>query len=161
MRGKSEALLIIMGLFLIVSLCLGPAGAKAQGMEQGIAEAMQAARAAGVPEVALNRVLTLSLERSVSPQYVSSFLTTLRLARMNDLAVEPFLLKIEEGLAKGIPPKSIALAARTDECSRGSPGRGSHGPGRQPQRRRVAAGAEALYRDRSTGAFGHACHRGG
>jgi hypothetical protein len=110
MRGKSEALLIIMGLFLIVSLCLGPAGAKAQGMEQGIAEAMQAARAAGVPEVALNRVLTLSLERSVSPQYVSSFLTTLRLARMNDLAVEPFLLKIEEGLAKGIPPKSIALA---------------------------------------------------
>jgi hypothetical protein len=110
MRGKSEALLIIIVLFLVMALCLGPEGAKAQGMEQSIAEATQAARAAGVPEVVLNRVLTLSLERQLSPQYVSSFLTTLRLARMNDLAVEPFLLKIEEGLAKGIPPKSIAIA---------------------------------------------------
>jgi hypothetical protein len=109
MRRKSEALLIIMVFFLVVAPCLGPAVAKAESMEVGIAEAMQAARAAGVPEVVLNRVLTLSLERRLSPQDVTGFLTTLRLARTNDLAVEPFLSKIEEGLAKGIPPKSIAL----------------------------------------------------
>jgi hypothetical protein len=110
MRGKSEALLIITVLSLGVVLCLEPKGVKAQGKEQGVAEATQAARAAGVPEVALNRVLTLGLERRLSPQDVNSFLTTLRLARTNDLAVEPFLSKLEEGLAKGIPPKSIAIA---------------------------------------------------
>jgi hypothetical protein len=110
MRGKSETLLIIMVFFLVAAFYLGPAGAKAQGMEQGIAEAMQAARAAGVPEVVLTRVLTLSLDHRLSPPDVNSFLTTLRSARTNNLAVEPFLSKIEEGLAKGIPPKSIAIA---------------------------------------------------
>ena len=110
MRGKSETLLIIMVFFLVAAFYLGPAGAKAQGMEQGIAETMQAARAAGVPEVVLTRVLTLSLDHQLSPPDVNSFLTTLRSARTNNLAVEPFLSKIEEGLAKGISPKSIAIA---------------------------------------------------
>jgi hypothetical protein len=110
MRGKSETLSIVVVVFLVAAFYLGPAGAKAQGMEQGIAEVMQAARAAGVPEVALNRLLTLSLEHRLSPPDVNRFLITLRSARTNDLAVEPFLSKIEEGLAKGIPPKSIAIA---------------------------------------------------
>jgi hypothetical protein len=109
MRGKRKTPIALTALSLIAALCLAVTEVGAQGADQSLAEATRVARAAGVPEVVLNRVLGLGVERRLTPQDVHGFLGALQLARQHGLAVEPFLSKVEEGLAKGMSPQSIIL----------------------------------------------------
>jgi hypothetical protein len=79
----------------------------AEKSETGVTAAAEQARAAGVPESTLNRILTLSVDYRLSATETRAFLEVTRVAKVDNLPLEPLLDKIEEGLAKRIAVKNI------------------------------------------------------
>lgn len=77
---------------------------------EGVGTAVEAARAAGVPDASLNRILTLSVDYHVSPDDLDFLLHLLRAAQMEGLPVEPLVAKVEEGLAKRVTSPVLATA---------------------------------------------------
>ena len=76
----------------------------------GVTVAVEAARSAGIPDTSLNRILTLSVDYQISSNEVINFLDILRSAQVERLPIEPFVEKVEEGLAKRAAPSAIAAA---------------------------------------------------
>jgi hypothetical protein len=76
----------------------------------GVGTTVEAARAAGVPDASLKRILTLSVDYHISPDDLNCLLQLLRAARTEGVPVEPLVAKVEEGLAKRVTVAVIAIA---------------------------------------------------
>jgi hypothetical protein len=83
---------------------------RAQSPQQGVTASVEAAREAGIAEDVLNRILTLSVDYRLSSQDVVALLDILRTVRSENLPLQPFVAKIEEGLAKKAATSAIATA---------------------------------------------------
>lgn len=101
--------IILLGIF-ILSSWLAPPGLYAQSQGTPVATLVEKARAAGIPDHKLNQVLTLSVDHRLAPADTSAILEVLLMAQTANLPVEPFVGKIEEGLAKGVPVQAIVAA---------------------------------------------------
>jgi len=71
---------------------------------------VEAARDAGIPDTVLSRILTLSIDHHLSSTDVVALLDILRTVRSKNLPPQPFVTKIEEGLAKKVAVPTIAAA---------------------------------------------------
>jgi hypothetical protein len=74
-----------------------------QAVKGNVADAVKEARTAGVSSATLNHLLTLGYENQVDSQAMVLFIKTLTAARQEEIPLEPFSNKIEEGLAKRVP----------------------------------------------------------
>ena len=81
--------------------------AYAQATKGNVADAAKEARAAGVSATTLNHLLTLGYENQVESQAMVGFIKIMTEAQREEMPVEPFSNKIEEGLAKRIPVAAI------------------------------------------------------
>jgi len=81
---------------------------QAQPAEPGVTSSVRAARGAGVPENVLNRLLILAADDRLQDDDVVRLIKLLETAQTEDLPIEPFMGKIEEGLAKQVPVNTIA-----------------------------------------------------
>ncbi len=81
-----------------------------QPADWSVTGSIRAAREAGVPETSLNRLLMLAADYRLEDDEVVRFVTFLQIVQTEDLPIDPFTGKIEEGLAKRIPASSIAAA---------------------------------------------------
>jgi hypothetical protein len=79
----------------------------AQAIKGNVADAVKEARAAGVSATTLNHLLSLGYEHQVESQTMVHFIQTLTEAQREEVPVEPFSNKIEEGLAKRVPVATI------------------------------------------------------
>jgi hypothetical protein len=86
------------------------AGAQASRSLDGT---VSAARASGVSEAALRRVLVVSVENGVPADAVIGLLESLIDARRQGFPAEPYLARLEEGLQKRVPVDRIHGAIRT------------------------------------------------
>jgi hypothetical protein len=100
---------ILLGVFILASWP-APPGLYAQTQGTPVATLVEKARAAGIPDDKLNQVLTLSVDHRLAPTDTSAILEVLLMAQRANLPVEPFVGKIEEGLAKGVPVQAIVAA---------------------------------------------------
>jgi hypothetical protein len=98
--------IILLGIF-ILAFWPAPPGLYAQSQGTPVATLVEQARAAGIPDHELNQVLTLSVDHGLAPADTSAILRVLLTARTANFPVEPFVGKIEEGLAKGVPIQTI------------------------------------------------------
>ena len=96
----------LLSIFLL-SACLSPPGVRAENSAPGVSAAIEQARAAGVPEPTLNRILALSVDYRLSVADIKAFLDITRTAKVDNLPLEPLVDKIEEGLAKRVAVTSI------------------------------------------------------
>lgn len=91
----------MMGVAGNVSLSMaGSTGGNLQG-------AVNDARDAGIAETDLNRILTKAYEKQIDPDETAGYLHVLTRAKREQLPIEPFVGKIEEGLAKNVPAPRI------------------------------------------------------
>jgi hypothetical protein len=81
--------------------------AYAQTTKGNVADAVKEARAAGVSATTLNHLLTLGYENHVESQAMVRFIQIITEAQREELPVEPFSNKIEEGLAKHVSAAAI------------------------------------------------------
>ena len=72
-----------------------------------LAGALQEARAAGIPESTLNRLLALGYEKQFESSAMGNLLSVLVQCRRENLPLQPFLNKIEEGISKNVPAPRI------------------------------------------------------
>jgi len=72
-----------------------------------LAGALQEARAAGIPESALNRLLALGYEKQFESSAMGNLLSVLAQCRRENLPLQPFLNKIDEGISKNVPAPRI------------------------------------------------------
>ena len=76
--------------------------------DSSVTASVRAARNAGVSETALNRLLILAVDHRLEDDGVVRLVNFLQTVQQEDLPIEPFMGKIEEGLAKQIPLNTIA-----------------------------------------------------
>ena len=76
--------------------------------DQSVTASIRAASEAGVPEVALNRLLMLAVNHRLEDDDVVRLVDFLQSVQTENLPIDPFMGKIEEGLAKQIPLDTIA-----------------------------------------------------
>ena len=88
-----------------------PAAARA---DDAVAEAVQRGKQAGVPERALNHILTLGYEYDLQPDEVARFLDLSREARRSDLPLDPLIGKMDEGLAKRVRARTVERAVERE-----------------------------------------------
>lgn len=88
-----------------VSLSYG----QGQPGDQSVTASVRAARKAGVSEIALNRLLILAVDHRLEDDGVVLLVNFLQTVQTEDFPVDPFMGKIEEGLAKQIPLNTIAV----------------------------------------------------
>jgi len=81
---------------------------QAQPAEPSVTASVRAAREAGVPETVLNRLLILGADYRLQDHEVVRLIKLLETAQTEDLPIDPFMGKIEEGLAKQVPLNTIA-----------------------------------------------------
>jgi len=84
-----------------------PNYAYAQALKGKVADAVKEARAAGVSATTLNHLLTLGYENQIESQAMVHFIQIMTEAQREEVPVEPFINKIEEGLAKRVPVAAI------------------------------------------------------
>ena len=91
--------------------------AYAQAIRGNVAEAVKEAQAAGVSATTLNHLLTLGYENQVESHAMVHFIQMMTEAQRDEVPVEPFSNKIEEGLAKRVPAAAIqqVLAKKLDD----------------------------------------------
>ena len=91
------------------------------GQEQpgdpSVTNSVRVASEAGVPEIALNRLLMLAVNHRLEDDDVVRLVNFLQIVRTDNLPIDPFMGKIDEGLAKKIPLNTIAavLTQRLDD----------------------------------------------
>jgi hypothetical protein len=107
MVRKSKLIEIILLAILILSFWPAPPGLYAQSQGTSVAALVEQARAAGIPDQELNQILTLSVDHRLAPADTSAILRVLLTARAANFPVKPFVGKVEEGLAKGVPIQTI------------------------------------------------------
>jgi uncharacterized membrane protein YgcG len=79
----------------------------AEVLKGNVAAAVGEAQAAGISATTVNQLLTLGYENQVEPAAMVRFIQTLTEARRQEIPLEPFTNKIEEGLAKRVPVAAI------------------------------------------------------
>ena len=82
----------------------------AQGEKTKLRETIREAQGAGVPSVTLNSLLSLGYEHQVESSAMSGLVQTLTEIHRDGIPLEPFVGKIEEGLAKHVPVPVIQRA---------------------------------------------------
>jgi len=90
---------------------VAPAASRA---DDAVAVAVQRGKQAGVPEQALNHILTLGYEYDLQPDEVARFLDLSREARRSDLPLDPLIGKMDEGLAKRVRVRTVARAVEKE-----------------------------------------------
>ena len=76
--------------------------------DQSVTASIRAASEAGVPEITLNRLLMLAVNHRLEDDDVVRLVDFLQSVQTENLPIDPFMGKIEEGLAKQVPLNSIA-----------------------------------------------------
>ena len=79
--------------------------------------ALRRAREAGIPEPTIDRLLALGYEKQLEPSVMGNLLSVLVQCRQEELPVQPFLSKIEEGISKRVPEpqiRNVLLKKRDD-----------------------------------------------
>ena len=74
----------------------------------GILTKADRAVAAGIPAEDVSIIITRGLEQGVAGKHVEGFLETATRTKEQNLPVRPVLDRMEQGLAKGVPPGKIA-----------------------------------------------------
>jgi len=99
---------------VLLILLLGPyfdsAMVHAQSPQQMVTSAVEAAHHAGVPDTVLSRILTLSIDHHLSSTDVVTLLDIFRAVGSKNFPPQPFVTKIEEGLAKKVAVPTIVAA---------------------------------------------------
>lgn len=95
--------------YLLLLLSLAGPGIAVQAQEKGdnIGTALKEARDAGVSETTLNRLLALGYEKQVEPSAMGNLLAIVAQCQRENLPLQPFLSKIEEGMSKGVSAARI------------------------------------------------------
>ena len=96
-KGRKTMFVLALLLFFMSS------PARAQTLKGNVAEAVRQAQAAGISPATMNQILTLGYEHQVEPAAMVHFIQTLTDARRQEVPLDPFTSKIEEGLAKRVP----------------------------------------------------------
>lgn len=98
---------LLFAAFLVVasvSLSYG----QGQPADQSVTASIRAARTVGVSETVLNRLMSLAADHRLEDDGVVRLLNFFQTVQTEDLPIDPFMGKIEEGLAKQIPLDTIA-----------------------------------------------------
>jgi hypothetical protein len=74
----------------------------------GILTKADRAVAAGVPAEDVSLIITRGLEQGAAGRHVEGFLETAAKTKEQNLPIRPVLDRMEQGLAKGVPPEKIA-----------------------------------------------------
>ncbi len=82
--------------------------------DDAVAEAVQRGKQAGVPEQALNHILTLGYDYHLQPDDVARFLDLSRKAKQSELPLDPLIGKMDEGLAKQVRARAVADAVEKE-----------------------------------------------
>jgi len=101
-KNVSKILFLLTFLFFLLH-----SHAHGQVVKGNMVDAVKEAQAAGVSAITLNRVLTLGYENQVESQTMVRFIQIMTEAQREEVPVEPFSNKIEEGLAKRVPAAVI------------------------------------------------------
>jgi hypothetical protein len=90
-----------LAIFLLFMAMSGPAFSQESGKK--LNDAVREARAAGILESTVNRLLMLGYEKGLKPQSTANLLHLLTEAWSESLPLDPLVNKIEEGVTKGVP----------------------------------------------------------
>ena len=102
---RSETCIARVTLLLALVSCMAVPGAR--GAEVDLSGAVRQAQDAGVPPPALNRLLAMSYEHGLKPGEVEGLLREVMEAQKEGFPLQPFMNKMEEGLAKRVAPSGI------------------------------------------------------
>ena len=75
----------------------------AQGTKKNVADSVKEAQDAGIPATTLDHLLGVGYVKRVDPAAMAGFIQTLTKVKRENLPLEPFANKIEEGMAKQVP----------------------------------------------------------
>lgn len=109
-RPFKKALLCLL---LILLTLVGAAAVSAQQSDDRLENSLQQAREAGISEATLKRLLALAYEKQVEPAGMANLLPVLAQCQRDNLPLEPFLSKIEEGISKRVPAYRIGQVLKT------------------------------------------------
>lgn len=88
-----------------------PTGVSAQNDQAGathaVTRAVEEARQAGVPDETASRLLSLGYDNGVEAGSMANLVSIVGTVKKQGLPLEPFVSKIEEGMAKRVPAASI------------------------------------------------------
>ena len=112
-RKKSTVFFAALLLLASASLSQG----QGQPREQSVTASVRAARTAGLSETALNQLLILAVDHRLQDSDVVLLVNFLLTVQTDKLPIDPFMGKIEEGLAKRVSLDTIAavLTHRLDD----------------------------------------------
>ena len=79
-----------------------------QPADWSVTASVRAAREAGVPKTSLNQLLMLAVDHRLEDDGVVRLVNFLQTVQTENLPIDPFMGKIEEGLAKQVPLNTIA-----------------------------------------------------
>ena len=107
---------LLFAAFLVVASVSLSSG-QGQPADQSVTASIRAASEAGVPEITLNRLLMLAVSHRLKDDDVVRLVNVLQTVQTEDLPIDPFMGKIEEGLAKQVPLSTISavLAQKLDD----------------------------------------------
>ncbi len=102
--------------FLVVASVSLSYGQEQPG-DPSVTASVRAASEAGLSEIALNRLLMLAVNHRLEDDDVVRLVNFLQTVQTENLPIDPFMGKIEEGLAKQVPLNtiSVVLAQKLDE----------------------------------------------
>jgi uncharacterized membrane protein YgcG len=106
-----EFLIALMGLCLFLGI---PAAHSADPVPGDLADAVQDAKAAGLSEAALNRILAAGVERRVPSDEFAKIFRAVAQSGREGLPLEPLAGKVEEGLAKGVEAPLVLKAVQQE-----------------------------------------------
>lgn len=106
---------IALALMLLLVLGGNADAAKNHTTETELSSTVRAAETAGVPAATVNRLLTHGYEQNWDTADTGRLLRGLIAAQQSGFPLQPFVSKIEEGLAKRIPPSKIAQVLERKE----------------------------------------------
>ena len=98
---------LTLGLTLLLVLLCGAHPTRVQGAGIDLAGTLREGEAAGVHPATLNRLLALGYEHAFDPAQVEKLLRVLIATQKEGFPPQPFVSKIEEGIAKGVAPARI------------------------------------------------------
>ncbi len=77
------------------------------GVTHAVTRAVEEARQAGVPDETVSRLLSLGYDNGVEAASMANLVSIVGTVKKEDFPLEPFVSKIEEGMAKRVPAASI------------------------------------------------------
>lgn len=94
-------------LLALVAVPFVPLLVSAQGDQAGVARTVEDAKKAGVPDSTVSRLLSLGYENGVDSASMAKIVSIIGEVKKEGLPLEPFVGKVEEGMAKRVPAASI------------------------------------------------------